>query len=133
MAVRVSRRKLAMHAADRLVQGDAAVLDEVAALLKTEKRARDIDLLVAAIEAELAARGVVVAIVESARALTGEARAAVTELVAADADATVQLREVVRPELIGGVKITTPTAVLDMTIAKKLNDLRANNKSGGNE
>lgn len=127
MAVRVSRRKLAMHVADRLVQGDAAVLDEVAALLKTEKRAHDIDLLVAAIEAELAARGVVVATVESARELTDTARTAVTDLVA-DGSASVHLREIVRPELIGGMKVTTPTAVLDATIAKKLNDLRANNK-----
>lgn len=128
MAVRVSRRKLAMHVADRLVQGDAAVLDEVAALLKTEKRAHDIDLLVAAIEAELAARGVVVATVESAHELTDTARAAVTDLLSATDDTAVHLREIVRPELLGGVKITTPTAVLDATIAKKLNDLRANNK-----
>ena len=34
-------------------------------------------------------------------------------------------REIIRSELIGGVKITTPTQVIDATIAKKLNDLRA--------
>ena len=45
--------------------------------------------------------------------------------VPSDRIAQVHLREIIRSELIGGVKITTPTQVMDATIAKKLNDLRA--------
>lgn len=45
--------------------------------------------------------------------------------VSSDRIAQVRLREIIRSELIGGVKITTPTQVMDATIAKKLNDLRA--------
>lgn len=45
--------------------------------------------------------------------------------VQSDRIAQVRLREIIRSELIGGVKITTPTQVMDATIAKKLNDLRA--------
>ena len=45
--------------------------------------------------------------------------------VPSDRIAQVRLREIIRSELIGGVKITTPTQVMDATIAKKLNDLRA--------
>ncbi|QHU92917.1 hypothetical protein GWK77_01860 [Candidatus Saccharibacteria bacterium oral taxon 488] len=173
---RTLRRKLAQHAAERLLAGDAAVIDELAALIIAERREREIDLLVQDIEAELAAQGTIVATVESARALDAatkdaikrilssnsgmesltsvegrsaarasrkdarsEARAPETngsdhaaqhvELpdteVPSDRIAQVRLREIIRSELIGGVKITTPTQMMDVTIAKKLNDLRA--------
>ena len=66
---RTLRRKLARYAAERLLAGDATVIDELAALIISERREREIDLLVQDIEAELAERGTVVATVESARAL----------------------------------------------------------------
>lgn len=173
---RTLRRKLAQHAAERLLKGDAAVIDELAALIIAERREREIDLLVQDIEAELAERGTVVATVESATPLDevtkdaikrllssnsgmeslasvegrsvarasrtdvrSEARAPETDgsdratqhvklsdtEVPSDRIAQVRLREIIRSELIGGVKITTPTQVMDATIAKKLNDLRA--------
>ena len=173
---RTLRRKLAQHAAERLLAGDAAVIDELAALIIAERREREIDLLVQDIEVELAERGTVVATVESATPLDeatkdeikrllssnsgmesltsvegrsaarasrkdarSEARAPETDgsdratqhvelpdtEVPSDRIAQVRLREIIRSELIGGVKITTPTQVMDATIAKKLNDLRA--------
>ena len=156
---RTLRRKLARHAAERLLAGDAAVIDELAALIVHERREREIDLLVQDIEAELAERGTVVATVESARALdaatkdeikkllasnsgvrasrraSGDARAAeqpssdassrVPETDASSQNINVLLRESIDPTLIGGFKLRTPTATLDATIAKKLNDLRA--------
>lgn len=173
---RTLRRKLARHAAERLLKGDAAVIDELAALIIAERREREIDLLVQDIEAELAERGTVVATVESATPLDAATKGAVKKLLASnsgmeslasvegrsaarasrkdarsearvpetdgsdratqhvelpdtevpsDRIAQVRLREIIRSELIGGVKITTPTQVLDATIAKKLNDLRA--------
>lgn len=173
---RTLRRKLARHAAERLLKGDAAVIDELAALIVHERREREIDLLVQDIEAELAKRGTVVATVESATPLDEATKDAIKRLlssnsgmesltsvegrsaarasrkdarsearvpeadgsdratqhvelpdmeVPSDRIAQVRLREIIRSELIGGVKITTPTQVLDATIAKKLNDLRA--------
>ena len=173
---RTLRRKLAQHAAERLLAGDAAVIDELAALIVHERREREIDLLVQDIEAELAERGTVVATVESATPLDevtkdaikrllssnsgmeslasvegrsvarasrkdvrSEARAPETDgsdhaaqhvelsdtEIPSDRIAQVRLREIIRSELIGGVKITTPTQVMDATIARKLNDLRA--------
>ncbi len=173
---RTLRRKLAQHAAERLLAGDAAVIDELAALIIAERREREIDLLVQDIEAELAAQGTIVATVESATPLDAatkdeikrllssnsgmesltsvegrsaarasrtdarsEARAPETDgsdratqhvelpdtEVPSDRIAQVRLREIIRSELIGGVKITTPTQVMDATIARKLNDLRA--------
>lgn len=121
--MRVSRRALAQYAAERLLAGDAAVIEELAALLVAEGRQRDAALLVRDIEGAMAERGTVVATVESARALDAATRRSIEELLG---DATqIHLREVVRPELIGGVKITTPTQVMDATIAKKLDTLRA--------
>ena len=156
---RTLRRKLARHAAERLLKGDVTVIDELAALIVHERREREIDLLVQDIEAELAERGTVVATVESARALdaetkdeikkllasnsgvrasrraSGDARAAeqpssdassrVPETDASSQNINVLLRESIDPTLIGGFKLRTPTATLDATIAKKLNDLRA--------
>lgn len=118
---RVSRRKLAQYAAERLLAGDAAVIDELAALIVAEKREREIHLLVQDIEAELAERGTVVATVESARALDAATKDAIKSLLSSN----VLLRESIDPTLIGGFKLRTPTATLDATIAKKLNDLRA--------
>lgn len=124
MPARTSRRKLARYVAERLMDNDVTVVDEVAALLSHEKRQREVDLLVRDIQAELAERGLTVATVESARALTDEARSAIMTLLKKP-QTVVQLSEVVRPELIGGFKLRTPTATLDATIAKRLNDLRA--------
>lgn len=173
---RTLRRKLARHAAERLLKGDAAVIDELAALIVHERCEREIDLLVQDIEAELAECGTVVATVESATPLDAATKDAIKRLlssnlgmesltsvegrsaarasrkdarsearvpeadgsdhaaqhvelpdteVPSDRIAQVRLREIIRSELIGGVKITTPTQVMDATIAKKLNDLRA--------
>lgn len=172
----VSRRKLAKYAAEQLLAGNDAVLEEIAGFLIYEKHEREVELLARDIEAELAERGTVVATVESATPLDAatkdaikrllssnsgmesltsvegrsaarasrkdarsEARAPETDAsdhatqhvelpdteVPSDRIAQVRLREIIRSELIGGVKITTPTQVMDATIAKRLNDLRA--------
>lgn len=124
MPARTSRRKLARYVAERLMNNDVTVVDEVAALLSHENRQREVDLLVRDIQAELAERGLTVVTVESARSLTDEARSAIMMLLKKP-QTVVQLSEVVRPELIGGFKLRTPTATLDATVLKKLNDLRA--------
>jgi len=161
----VSRRKLAKYAAEQLLAGNDAVLEEIAGFLIYEKHEREVELLARDIEAELAERGTVVATVESATPLDEATKDAVKRLlssssgmesltsvegrsaarvletdvsdraaqhvespdteVSSDRIAQVRLREIIRSELIGGVKITTPTQVIDATIAKKLNDLRA--------
>ena len=162
----VSRRKLAKYAAEQLLAGNDAVLEEIAGFLIYEKHEREVELLARDIEVELAERGTVVATVESATPLDDVVRQEVKGLlssaarhrdagfapgfrsgnsgcrapsddraaqhvelpdteVPSDRIAQVRLREIIRSELIGGVKITTPTQVMDATIAKKLNDLRA--------
>ena len=172
----VSRRKLAKYAAEQLLAGNDAVLEEIAGFLIYEKHEREVELLARDIEVELAERGTVVATVESATPLDAATKDAIKRLlssnlgmesltsvegrsaarasrkdarsearapetdgsdsatqhvelpdteVPSDRIAQVRLREIICSELIGGVKITTPTQVMDATIAKKLNDLRA--------
>lgn len=172
----VSRRKLAKYAAEQLLAGNDAVLEEIAGFLIYEKHEREVELLARDIEVELAERGTVVATVESTRALDAATKDAIKRLLSSnlgmeslpsvegrsaaraprkdarsearvpETDASdhaaqhvefpdtevpsdrivqVRLREIIRSELIGGVKITTPTQVMDATIARKLNDLRA--------
>lgn len=118
----VSRRKLAIYAAEHILVGDDNILDEIAGLLVVEKREREIDLLVRDIEVELAQRDTMVATVESARELTEADRNAIKKLLTAK---NVVVREVIKPELIGGFRLTTPTGAMDATILKKLNNLRA--------
>ena len=128
--VRVSRRKLAQYVAERLLAGDVTVIDELSALLVSEKREREVDLLVRDIEAEMAECGTVVATVKSARTLDVATKNEIKSLLSSkanteDQNTRVLLRESIDPKLIGGFKLRTPTATLDATIAKKLNDLRA--------
>ena len=126
----VSRRKLAKYAAEQILAGNDAVLEEIAGLLIYEKHEREVDLLVRDIEAELAERGEIVASVESARALDDSTRRKIEQFLAAVASdknnkPKVSLRESIDSTLIGGFKLQTPTATLDATVSKKLNDLRA--------
>lgn len=126
----VSRRKLAKYAAEQILAGNDAVLEEIAGLLIYEKHEREVDLLVRDIEAELAERGEIVASVESARALDDSTRRKIEQFlatVASDKNSKpkVSLRESIDLTLIGGFKLQTPTATLDATVSKKLNDLRA--------
>ena len=81
----VSRRKLAKYAAEQILAGNDAVLEEIAGLLIYEKHEREVDLLVRDIEAELAERGEIVASVESARALDDSTRRKIEQFLASAA------------------------------------------------
>ena len=119
---RTSRRRLAEYAAERLLADDVSVIAELAALIVTERREREIELIVRDIEDSLARRGVLVATVETATQLTDSVRAEIVKLLDAS---EVKLREIVAPELIGGVRVRTPGAVLDGTIVQKLHTLKS--------
>jgi F0F1-type ATP synthase delta subunit len=124
MAVRLSRRKMAMYVADKLVAGHPTrdALKEVAAYLLTSGRTREQELLVRDIEEEMAARGVVVADVTSAHPLNASVAAEIKAMTGAK---TVQLRQSVDETLLGGIRIDVPGKRFDGTIRHKLNALRA--------
>ena len=126
----VSRRKLAKYAAEQIIAGNDTIMEEIASLLVYEKRQREIELLVRDVEAELAEHGEIVASVESARKLDVDTKREIEKYLMSAVGANnnkskVMLKESINTTLIGGFKLRTPTATLDVTIAKKLNDLRA--------
>lgn len=121
MAGRLSRRALATFVAKELLAGNDQVIDWLAALLIEERREREADLLVRDIESILADSGQMIVQVDTARPLDAATKQEI-ELMFDQHE--VHIKETVRPELIGGVKITTPTQSLDRTIAKKLEMLR---------
>ena len=106
------------------------MLEEIVGLVIYEEQGREVDLLVRDMEAVLAEGGEIVASVESARALDDNTRRKIEQFLATAASdknskPKVSLRESIDPTLIGGFKLQTPTATLDATVSKKLNDLRA--------
>ena len=121
MAGRLSRRALATFVAKELLAGNDQIIDWLAALLIEERREREADLLVRDIESILADSGQMIVKVDTARPLDVATK---KEIESMFDQHEVHIKETVRPELIGGVKITTPTQSLDRTIAKKLEMLR---------
>jgi F-type H+-transporting ATPase subunit delta len=124
MATRLSRRKLAAYAADKLAAGatPAKALEEVAAYLVDMRRTREQELLVRDIEDSLATRGIVVANVTTAYPLTATLKAEIAKLVGSK---TLQFRESVDPSVLGGVRIDIPGKRFDGTIRHKLQALKA--------
>lgn len=119
MAERISRRKLADYIVNRIERGDevGAVVEELAAYLIDTRRTREAMLIVRSIEDELAARGTVVAHVQSARPLSNEMKEAIQRLLNAS---TVHLNEEVDSALIGGIRIEAPGKRLDATVKRKI-------------
>lgn len=122
MSGRLSRRKLAEYAAEKLLAGDDSVVAQLAAHIVTEKRQREVELLVRDIEAAMASRGTVVATVTTVQKLTDDIKRAVTEMIGAE---RVVLREHQDASVIGGIVIDTPNRRFDGTVRRKLNELRA--------
>lgn len=124
MAVRLSRRKLAAYAADKLQAGASVSesLKEIAAYLIDTRRTRELELLVRDIEDALATRGTVVADVTTAHALTAELKTAMSKLVGSK---NLQLRETIDASVLGGVRIDIPGKRFDGTMRHTLTALRA--------
>jgi F-type H+-transporting ATPase subunit delta len=124
MSMRLSRRKMAAYVADKLAAGQkpALALKEVAAYLTETKRTREQELLVRDIEEALAARGIVIADVVSAHPLSRSVKVDIAKLVGGE---TLQLREAINPEVLGGVRVDIPGKQFDGTIRRKLTQLKA--------
>ena len=119
MAQVISRRRLASYAAGVLAAGGdrSLLLRDIAAYLIETEATRTADLVVAAIEEELQARGIVVIEAVSAHPLSDELRARIRTLVGGR---EAHFRERINPDVIGGVKIALPDSEFDGTIQRKL-------------
>lgn len=121
MPTRLSRRKIADYAADQIAAGKN-VIHDLAGLLVTDGRTREVELLVRDIEAALSDRGIVVATVTSAHSLGEDIKRAIAGLVDSK---DLKLREKIDDSVIGGLRIDLPGQRFDDTIKHKLAALRA--------
>ena len=126
MAQRISRRDLAAYVGNGVLEGNARVIDELAAFLIETKRTREISLIVRDVHSYLAEHGVLVADIFSAHKLTPEAEKTIRDFLHSTGSYdTITLKTNQDSSLIGGVKINTPDATLDASIKHSLNRLRA--------
>ena len=123
MPARISRRKIAEYVADHVVANKkiGQILKEVAAFLVETKRTRELELLVRDIESALEVRGIVVADVTSAYQLNDTLKANIAKLVGGK---NLVLREVVDANVLGGIRLTTPSQRLDATLRRKIQGLK---------
>lgn len=131
MSSRLSRRSVAHYVANQLVAGrdNELVIQQLAAYIIELGHTKDIKIYVRDIEYELSTRGIVTATVWSATALTEQTKKAVTELITRQTAAkTIDMREYIDKDLIGGIKIDIPGRQFDQTIARQLQTLVTNNR-----
>lgn len=123
----ISRRKLAEHVANRLTNGDSTseVLGELAAYLIDSGRTSEAELVIRTVEDALLTRGVALATVTSARALTSSAKDTIEAMIKREYShvSTVLLREMIDPAVLAGVKVSLAGAQLDVTAKTKLEKL----------
>lgn len=126
MPSRISRRILAQHVADSLRDGDTNVITQLAAYLIDARRTNEADLIVRDVESALAASGVIIADIISARDLSEELKKAVVSYVTKLADASeVHVRTDIDESLLGGVRVQVPGAEYDGTVRRQLTKLQA--------
>lgn len=122
----LTRRQLASYASSEILKGNTSVVSKLAAYLVESRRTKEVNALVRDIESALMERGVVVADVASAFMLDSPQRQNITKLIMEKFDADdVQLREEVNPRLLGGVKVRTADSVLDESLRRSINQLKA--------
>ncbi|NCS83051.1 F0F1 ATP synthase subunit delta [Candidatus Saccharibacteria bacterium] len=125
MARRLSRRVVTSFVAERLQEGDKSVVKQLAAYLVTTRQIRMLALYVRDIESSLAKKGDVSADVTTAFSLSAETKKHINAFVAAETGAlSVSLREHVKSEVLGGLRLHIPGKELDTTVQRQLTTLR---------
>ena len=126
MVTKLSRRKIAIVVAERLLEGDKAIIKDLAGYLFYTKQTRSINLLIRDIENALLDKGVLVAKVVSAHDLADSVKKQIDAFLLDKSGAnSVQVQYSINKDLIGGIQISTPQAILDTSIKNKLQRLKA--------
>lgn len=130
MTNKLSRRQIAEFMANRIAKnGKIAKRDvlELAALLTTDKRQKEAELLVEDILDNLAEHKIILTKVKSAYALNDDNRKAITRYVKKHTGGQqIHIREEVDPELIGGYVLQTPGQMVDFSIRHRINLIKNN-------
>lgn len=126
MVTKLSRRKIATVVAERLLEGDKTIIKDLAGYLFYTKQTRSINLLVRDIENALLDKGVLVAKVVSVHDLADSVKKQIDAFLLDESGAnSVQAQYSIDKDLIGGIQISTPQAILDTSIKNKLQRLKA--------
>lgn len=119
---RISRSKLARYVAAEILDGKGLqAIRELAAYLVETGRTREADLVVRAIYEQLENEGVIVA--EATVAHDADSSLA-DEIKAMLGARQLELAVNVQPEVLGGVRVQTPSRLLDSTFTRRLSSLR---------
>lgn len=121
MTSKLSRTRIARYAAEQLQAGNSEVIQEVAAYLVESRRTNEADLIVRIILERLEANGVVLADVTTATKLDETTKAELKRITGAK---RLELREHVDPSVLGGIRIETPSRLMDATFTHRLTQLR---------
>ena len=126
MVTKLSRRKIATVVAERLLEGDKTIIKDLAGYLFYTKQTRSINLLVRDIENALLDKGVLAAKVVSVHDLADSVKKQIDAFLLDESGAnSVQVQYSIDKDLIGGIQISTPQAILDTSIKNKLQRLKA--------
>jgi len=122
----ISRRILVRAVVDQLEsEATPVVMKRLAAYVIEHKLARQLELILSDIEAELARREIVIADVTTARPLVDESRAAILDYIRGLTKVrNPELRESVDESLLGGSIIKVAGTELDSSLKTKLNRLK---------
>lgn len=122
---RLTRRELAHYAAEQLINGNVKAIDQIAGYLLHERRVKEVDLLVSDIESLLAERGLAVAHVSSAYQLDESTKQSLTDTLKHKLNVQkLHINHTVKPELLGGFKVRIAGREIDMTLARKIEQLK---------
>lgn len=122
MSERLSRTKLAVYIADEIDRGRGArAVQQLAAYIVETRRIAEVELITRSIYEVLEARGHIVADVTTAEAIDVQLQTQIAELLGAD---QLEVRTHIDPDVLGGIRIDTPTRQLDATMARRLIQLR---------
>lgn len=123
---RLTRREIADYATREILAGRHDVINEVAAYLLDSHRVREAGLVVRDIENTLARQGIVVARVSSAYNIDLSTKTLLDELLRKTFTVNeMHLSERIQPELLGGVKVEVASKELDITMRRRINQLKS--------
>ena len=119
---KLSRTKLARYVAAEVQAGRSeTAIQQLAAYLVQTGRAREAELVIRAVNEELERASVVIASVTSAEPIDQAVRDAVASMLGSS---QVAFDETVDPGVLGGIRVVTPSRLLDATFRRRLTTLR---------
>ncbi len=119
---KLSRTKLARYVAAEVQAGRSeTAIQQLAAYLVQTGRAREAELVIRAVNEELERASVVIASVTSAEPIDQAVREAVASMLGSS---QIAFDETVDPGVLGGIRVVTPSRLLDATFRRRLTTLR---------